>query len=88
MERDEANGGLLLPSDTFTISHRGLIIELAARYRVPALYAHDFCPRDGGLASYSVAVGEQFAQAADYTDRILKELILAIFRCSSRPNST
>ena len=68
---NEANGGLFLPSDTFTINHRGLIIELAARYRVPALYAHDFFPRAGGLASYSVAVGEQFAQAADYTHRIL-----------------
>ena len=59
MERDEANGGLFLPSDTFTIRHRGLIIQLAARYGVPALYAHDFFPRDGGLASYSVAVGER-----------------------------
>jgi putative ABC transport system substrate-binding protein len=66
-----ANGGLFLPSDTFTINHRDLIIELAARYRVPALYAHDFFPRAGGLASYSVDVREQFAQAADYTHRIL-----------------
>jgi putative tryptophan/tyrosine transport system substrate-binding protein len=67
---NEANGGLFLPSDTFTINHRALIIELAARYRVPALYAHDFFTRAGGLASYSVAVAEQFAQAADYADRI------------------
>jgi putative tryptophan/tyrosine transport system substrate-binding protein len=66
----EANGGLFLPSDTFTINHRALIIQLAARYRVPALYAHDFFTHAGGLASYSVAVAEQFAQAADYADRI------------------
>ena len=36
MERDETNGGLFLPPDAFTINHRDLIIELAARYRVPA----------------------------------------------------
>jgi hypothetical protein len=47
-----------------------LIIELAARYRVPARYAHEFFPRDGELASYSVAVDEQFAQAADYPNRV------------------
>jgi putative ABC transport system substrate-binding protein len=70
MERDQANGGPFLPSDTFTTSHRGLIIELAARYRVPARYAQEFFPRDGELASYSVAVDEQFAQAADYPNRV------------------
>jgi putative tryptophan/tyrosine transport system substrate-binding protein len=69
---NQPNSGLFLPSDTFTINHRALIIELAARYRVPALYAHDFFTREGGLASYSVATGAQFAQAADYTDRIFK----------------
>jgi hypothetical protein len=59
MERDQANGGPFLPSDTFTTSHRGL-----------ARYAQEFFPRDGELASYSVAVDEQFAQAADYPNRV------------------
>jgi putative tryptophan/tyrosine transport system substrate-binding protein len=69
---DQPNSGLFLPSDTFTINHRASIIELPARNRVPALYAHEFFTREGGLASYSVSTAEQLAQAADYADRILK----------------
>src|SRR5258708_23454890 len=69
---NQQKSGLFLPSDTFTINHRALIIELAARYRVPALYAHDFFTREVGLASYSRATRAHFAQAADYTDRIFK----------------
>jgi len=68
----EPKSGLFLPSDTFTINRRALIIALAARYRLPVLYAHDFFTREGGLASYSVAAAEQYAQAAEYADRILK----------------
>ncbi|MBI1778055.1 MAG: ABC transporter substrate-binding protein [Proteobacteria bacterium] len=68
----EANGGLFFPSDTFTINHRALVLGLTTRYRLPALYAHDFFTREGGLASYSVAVAAQYVQAAEYADVILK----------------
>jgi len=68
----EGKGGLFFPSDTFTINHHALVLDLTTRYRLPALYAHDFFARDGGLASYGVDVAAQYAQAAEYVDAILK----------------
>jgi putative tryptophan/tyrosine transport system substrate-binding protein len=67
----EPNGGLILPPDTFTVAHRKLIIALAARYRLPAIYAFPFFPADGGLISYGVDNPGQFRLAAGYIDRIL-----------------
>jgi putative ABC transport system substrate-binding protein len=70
----EPNGGLILPTDTFTRSNQKQIIELAARHRLPAISWNPDFPRDGGLMSYSVTVTtlEQYRQAAGYVDRILK----------------
>jgi putative ABC transport system substrate-binding protein len=68
----EGNGGLFFPSDTFTINHHALVVDLTTRYRLPALYAHDFFAREGGLASYGVDVAAQYAQAAEYVDAIFK----------------
>ena len=66
------NGGLvLLPDNTITI-HRDLIIALAARYRLPAVYSlRDFVVA-GGLMCYASDRVEQFRQAATYIDRILR----------------
>jgi putative ABC transport system substrate-binding protein len=52
--------------------HRGLIVALAARHRVPAIYPFRGITADGGLISYSIDVVDQFRQAAGYVDRILK----------------
>ena len=61
----------MLPTVT-TSYHRRLIIELAARHRLPAAYAYPHFVRDGGLVSYGVEIADQYRQAASYVDRILK----------------
>jgi putative ABC transport system substrate-binding protein len=66
------NGGLIMPSDTFTLMRRGLIVELAARHRLPAIYMSTDFVRNGGLIYYGFDSAEQFRQAASYVDRILK----------------
>ena len=67
-----ANGGLVLPPDGTTILHRDLIIALAARHRLPAVYALRFFVAAGGLMSYSTDLPDQYRQAATYVDRILR----------------
>ena len=68
----EPNGGLVVLPDATTLVHRGLIIALAARHRVPAIYAFHDIVVDGGLISYGIDVVDQLRQAAGYVDRILK----------------
>jgi putative tryptophan/tyrosine transport system substrate-binding protein len=70
----EPNGGLILPTDTFTRLHQKLIVELADRHRLPAISWNPEFPRVGGLMCYSVTVNtlDQYRQAAGYVDRILK----------------
>jgi putative ABC transport system substrate-binding protein len=70
--REKPGGGLIVPPDGFLLQHSRLIIDLAARYRLPAIYGMRSCAADGGLACYAVSVGEQFRRAADYMDRILR----------------
>jgi len=66
------NGGMIVPSDTFTQMRRGLVVELAARHRLPAIYTSPDFVRNGGLIYYGFDFAEQFRQAAHYVDRILK----------------
>ena len=66
------NGGLLLPPDGTTILHRDLIIALAARHKLPAVYAFDFFVAAGGLMSYGADRADIFGLAASYVDRILR----------------
>ncbi len=68
----EPGGGLILPVDTFSTAHRKLIVELAARYRLPAVYGFRYFAAEGGLISYGIHVLDQFLQAAAYVDRILR----------------
>jgi len=56
----------------WVIGHRKLIIELAARYRLPAIYYATPFVADGGLISYGPDYVDQFRLAASYVDRILK----------------
>jgi putative tryptophan/tyrosine transport system substrate-binding protein len=65
-------GGLIVMPDTFNTVNRELIIALAARYGVPAIYYDRVCAESGGLITYGSDLGEQFPQAAGYIDRILK----------------
>jgi putative tryptophan/tyrosine transport system substrate-binding protein len=64
--------GLVVAFDAFTTVHRASIIELAARYRMPAIYPLGQFARDGGLASYGFDQDDQFRQAATYVDRVLR----------------
>jgi putative ABC transport system substrate-binding protein len=68
--REQGGAPFLFP-DAFTATHRKTIAELAAQYRVPAIYCFSDFPADGGLLSYGVPV-EVHRWAASYVDRILK----------------
>ena len=67
-----ANGGLIPASSAAAVRHRDLIIGLAARHKLPAVYWDRFFVVAGGLMSYGPDLVEQFRQAALYVDRILK----------------
>jgi putative ABC transport system substrate-binding protein len=66
------DGGLIVPPDVFTVSHGDLIIALAARHRLPAVYAFGNLVSAGGLMSYGTDRVEEMRQAASYIDRILR----------------
>jgi putative tryptophan/tyrosine transport system substrate-binding protein len=68
----QSNFGLIVLASGPTIVHRKLIIELAARHRLPAVYMYPFFVREGGLVSYGIEITDQYRQAALYVDRILK----------------
>ena len=65
-------GGLIVMPDTFNAANRELINTLAVRYGVPAIYYNRFFTELGGLISYGADFAEQFRQAPEYIDRILK----------------
>ena len=66
------NVGLILPPDSTTIRHRDLIIRLAARHRMPTVFAFRFFVADGGLMSYGTVQVDQYRQVASHVDRILR----------------
>jgi putative ABC transport system substrate-binding protein len=68
----EPNGGIVLPTDVTTTAFRDLIVELAARYRVPVVYSFRSVVESGGLISYGPDTSDLFVRAASYVDRILK----------------
>jgi putative ABC transport system substrate-binding protein len=67
-----SNGGLIITPTGLAIVHRALIIALAERYRLPAVYPFRFFASDGGLISYGPDAVDQYRRAAGYVDRILK----------------
>jgi len=68
----EPGGGIIVLPNAFNTTNRELIIALAARYRVPAIYFSAFGAQSGGLIGYGSDYAEQARQAASYVDRILK----------------
>jgi putative tryptophan/tyrosine transport system substrate-binding protein len=78
IERDVArfaqssNGGLILTASALSVVHRNLIIALALRHKLPAVYFNRSLVTDGGLISYGANLIDQYRQAASYVDRILK----------------
>src|SRR3984893_7742865 len=64
--------GLIVMAGNFTAFHRGLIISLAARLRIPTIYPYRYFVDEGGLVSYGVDVLDLFRRVPDYVDRILQ----------------
>jgi putative ABC transport system substrate-binding protein len=66
------NGGLIVTGSTLAAVHRDLIVTLAARYNLPAVYYARYFVAGGGLISYGTGYVDQYRDAASYVDRILK----------------
>jgi putative tryptophan/tyrosine transport system substrate-binding protein len=66
------NGGLIVTGSALAVVHRNLIIKLAARHKMPAIYFERNFVTSGGLISYGPDYLDQFRRSASYVDRILK----------------
>jgi putative ABC transport system substrate-binding protein len=66
------NGGVIVTGSPLTGVHRDLIIALAARHRLPAVYGFRYFVTSGGLISYGPHIVDQYRRAAAYVDRVLK----------------
>jgi putative ABC transport system substrate-binding protein len=66
------DAGLVVPASGVATVHSGFIVKLAARYKLPAVYAYRDTVVEGGLVSYGPDWLDQFRRAAEYVDRILK----------------
>jgi putative ABC transport system substrate-binding protein len=67
-----SNNGLIVTASPGSALHRDLIITLAARHKLPAVYPYRYVVAAGGLLSYGPDFADQFRRAASYIDRILK----------------
>jgi ABC-type uncharacterized transport system substrate-binding protein len=67
-----SNGGLIVPASLLAGVQRNLIVDLAARHRLPAVYSGRLFVASGGLVSFGADLTEQLRHAAGYVDRILK----------------
>jgi putative ABC transport system substrate-binding protein len=72
MVAKQPNSGLIIPPDPTVAGLRKLIVALAARHSLPAVYALRSFVVEGGLISYGISIPELFRQAAGYVDRILR----------------
>jgi ABC-type uncharacterized transport system substrate-binding protein len=68
----DPGGGLIVMPDSFNVGNPELIVALAARYGIPAIYYHRLFPELGGLIAYGANFAEQFHPAAGYIDRIFR----------------
>ena len=73
----QSDAALLVPSDAFTYFRSATIVALAAKNRLPAVYAFRRFATEGGLVAYGVDAFDQVRSTASYVDRILK-------RCQAR----
>jgi putative ABC transport system substrate-binding protein len=67
-----SNGGLIVTASALAVLHRELIITLAARHKLPAIYYRRYFVDGGGLISYGYDIVDHYRRAAGYVDRILK----------------
>jgi len=69
---DKPNGAMVVLPDSTTSVNSDLIIALAARHRLPAVYSFKYMVRAGGLMSYGIVAADHYRQAALYVDKILR----------------
>jgi putative ABC transport system substrate-binding protein len=67
-----SNGGLIVTPSGMVVTHRDLIVTLAARHKLPAVYYARHFLAAGGLAFYGIDIADQYRRAASYVDRILR----------------
>ena len=67
-----SNGGLILTASALSVVHRNLVVALAIRHKLPAVYTNRGFVTEGGLISYGANFIDQYRRAAAYVDRILK----------------
>jgi putative ABC transport system substrate-binding protein len=67
-----SNGGLIVTGSALSLLHRELIIALAARHKLPAVYFRRYFVTSGGLISYGYDLADQFRRGGGYVNRILK----------------
>ena len=65
-------GGMVVPTDTYVLANRGLIVASAARHQIPAIHGYRQSVKEGGLMSYGPETTDVFRRSASYVDRILK----------------
>src|SRR5262249_1659541 len=85
---ERPNGGLIVTASPLATLHRELIIALAARHKLPAVYVERYFVTSGGLISYGPHFVDQFRQAAGNVDRILKGENRPTYRCKHQPNTS
>jgi putative tryptophan/tyrosine transport system substrate-binding protein len=68
----EPNGALVVTASPFGVNHPDVVVALAARYKLPAVYPFSYFVREGGLMSYGADIVSQSQAAAVYVNRILK----------------
>ena len=83
-----ANAGLIVTPSASVSAHHDLIVMLAARYKLPAVYSSRPMVIGGGLICYGPDIAIQFRQAAGYVDRILKVRSRPIFQCKPLPSTS
>ena len=82
-----ANGGLIVTGSALAFVHRDLIVMLAARHKLPAVYWDRASVARGGLISYGSNAIDQFRRAAGYVDRVLRGESPPTSRCRLRPST-
>jgi putative ABC transport system substrate-binding protein len=83
-----SHGGLIVASSPSAAVHRDLIIGLAARHRLPAVYSFRYYVTSGGLIAYWPDPKDPFRSAAGYVDRILRGANPATCRCRLPPSTS
>ena len=83
-----ANAGLIVTATASAGVNRDLIVTLAARHKLPAVYSNRFEVKGGGLLSYGPDRADQYRRAASYIDRILKGEKPANLPVQRRPNTS